>query len=212
MTLAEGYFGVNHSIMISHELKTLIQLLSKLPGLGPRSGKRLALHLLQNRETTLSTLTMSLQEVSVKVKECTVCGNLDSQDPCALCQNPQRDASILCIVESVSDLWALERTSSYKGHYHVLGGVLSALDGVGPEDLRISSLFHRCRAGDIQEIILALNATVEGQTTNHYLSERLKEIGISHISSLARGVPVGGELDYLDEGTLSTALLSRRRV
>ncbi len=198
--------------MISSELKTLIQLLSRLPGLGPRSGKRIALHLLQNRETLLPSLASSLQEVNVKVKECAACGNLDSQDPCVLCQNPQRDSSIICIVESVADLWALERTASYKGLYHVLGGVLSALDDVGPQDLRMSSLFHRCRTGNIQEVILALNATVEGQTTSHYITERLKELGVPHVSSLARGVPVGGELDYLDEGTLSTALLSRRVV
>jgi len=198
--------------MISSELKALIHLLSKLPGLGPRSGKRVALHLLQNRTTTLAALTTSLQDVSLKVKECSSCGNLDSQDPCTLCQDPRRDSSIICVVESVADLWALERTSSYKGHYHVLGGVLSALDGVGPQDLKISLLLRRCQEGGIHEIILALNATVEGQTTTHYLTESLKELGISHVSSLARGVPVGGELDYLDEGTLSTALLSRRRV
>lgn len=198
--------------MISDELKNVIQLFSKLPGLGPRSGKRIALHLLQNRTTTLSALTESLQIVGVKVKDCTTCGNLDSQDPCALCQDPRRDSSVICVVESVADLWALERTASYKGHYHVLGGTLSALDGVGPEDLKLSSLLHRCQKGEMREIILALNATVEGQTTGHYLTERLKEVGITHISSLARGVPMGGELDYLDEGTLSTALLSRRVV
>jgi len=198
--------------MISDELKTLIQLFSKLPGLGPRSGKRIALHLLQNRTTTLPALTESLQIVEVKVKDCTTCGNLDSQDPCALCQDHRRDSSIICVVESVADLWALERSASYKGHYHVLGGTLSALDGVGPEDLRLGSLLKRCQTGKIGEIILALNATVEGQTTSHYLTERLKEVGVSHISSLARGVLVGGELDYLDEGTLSAALQSRRVV
>lgn len=198
--------------MISDDLKTLIHLLSKLPGLGPRSGKRVALHLLQNRTTTLPALTESLQVVNIKIKNCTTCGNLDSQDPCALCSDQRRDPSIICIVESVADLWALERTASYRGHYHVLGGVLSALDGVGPEDLGFSSLFSRCQRGDVTEVILALNATVEGQTTSHYLTERLKELGVQHISSLARGVPVGGELDYLDEGTLSAALLSRRGV
>lgn len=198
--------------MISEDLKTLIQLLSKLPGLGPRSGKRVALHLLQKRTTTLPALTNALQIVSEKVKNCTTCGNLDSQDPCALCCDPRRDSSLICVVESVADLWALERTASYKGHYHVLGGILSALDGVGPDDLNISSLFKRCQKGNITEIILALNATVEGQTTSHYLTERLKEMGIQQISSLARGVPIGGELDYLDEGTLSAALMSRRGV
>jgi len=198
--------------MISDELKTLIHLFSKLPGLGPRSGKRIALHLLQNRTTTLPALAESLQIVGIKVQDCKTCGNLDSQDPCALCQDPRRDPSVICVIESVADLWALERTASYKGHYHVLGGVLSALDGIGPEDLRLTSLLSRCQKGEVKEIILALNATVEGQTTSHYLTERLKELGISHISSLARGVPVGGELDYLDEGTLSAALLSRRVV
>lgn len=197
---------------MSDELKTLIQLFSKLPGLGPRSGKRIALHLLQNRTTTLPALTESLQIVGIKVKNCTTCGNLDSQDPCALCQDPRRDPSLICVVESVADLWALERAASYKGHYHVLGGVLSALDGIGPQDLHLPALLHRCQKGNVQEIILALNATVEGQTTSHYLTERLKDLGITNISSLARGVPVGGELDYLDEGTLSAALMSRRMV
>lgn len=198
--------------MISDELKTLIHLLSKLPGLGPRSGKRVALHLLQNRNTILPALMESLQVVNVKVKNCSTCGNLDSQSPCVLCCDPRRDSSLICVVESVADLWALERTASYKGHYHVLGGVLSALDGVGPEDLGFSTLLNRCKRGSVTEIIMALNATVEGQTTSHYLAERLREIGIQHISSLARGVPVGGELDYLDEGTISAALLSRRGV
>lgn len=198
--------------MISDELKTLIHLISKLPGLGPRSGKRIALHLLQNRTTTLPALTQSLQTVEVKVKDCTTCGNLDSQNPCALCQDLRRDSSVICVVESVADLWALERTASYKGHYHVLGGVLSALDGIGPEDIRLASLLQRCQKGEVREVILALNATIEGQTTSHYIIERLKDLGIFHVSSLARGVPVGGELDYLDEGTLSAALLSRRGV
>ena len=198
--------------MISSELKNLIHILSKLPGLGPRSAKRVALHLLHHRMTVLSTLTSSLQEVAVKVKECSVCGNLDSLDPCTLCQDSRRDPSILCVVESVADLWALERTSSYKGQYHVLGGVLSAMDGVSPEKLRIADLFKRCRNGSVAEVILALNATVEGQTTSHYLTDQLQKMTISNISSLARGVPIGGELDYLDEGTLSTALLSRRRM
>lgn len=198
--------------MISPELKTLIQLFSKLPGLGPRSGKRIALHLLHHRTTTLPALTESLKEVGVKIIECSICGNLDSNDPCTLCQDSQRDSTLICVCENVADLWALERTASYKGHYHVLKGVLSALDGVGPEDLSFASLFKRCRTGEIREVILALNATVEGQATSHYLAERLKELGISQISNLARGVPIGGELDYLDEGTLSTALLSRRRI
>lgn len=197
---------------ISDELKTLIHILSKLPGLGPRSGKRIALHLLQNRSTTLPALTESLHIAGIKVKDCDTCGNLDSQNPCFLCQDPRRDSSLLCVVESVADLWALERSGSFKGHYHVLGGILSALDGIGPQDLRLPSLLQRCQQGGIQEVILALNATVEGQTTMHYISERLREVGITQVSSLARGVPVGGELDYLDEGTLAAALLTRRGV
>lgn len=198
--------------MISPELKALIQLLSKLPGLGPKSGKRVALHLLRNRNTTLASLTASLQEVEIKVRECTVCGNLDSQNPCTLCQDQGRDPSLLCVIESVADLWALERAGTYRGHYHVLGGTLSALDGVGLEDLAIAPLLKRCEGGQIHEVILALNVTVEGQTTSHYLTERLKEIPVPQVSTLARGIPVGGELDYLDEGTLGAALTSRRLV
>ncbi|EKE08932.1 MAG: Recombination protein RecR [uncultured bacterium] len=198
--------------MISDELKTLIHLFSKLPGLGPRSGKRIALHLLQHRTTTLPALAESLQLAGVKVKDCSRCGNLDSQDPCGLCQDSRRDQSLICVVESVADLWALERSASFKGQYHVLGGVLSALDGVGPKDIRLASLLQRCQKEKVQEVILALNATVEGQTTSHYITERLKEVVVLQVTSLARGVPLGGELDYLDEGTLSAALLSRRSV
>lgn len=198
--------------MISDELKTLIQLFSKLPGLGPRSGKRIALHLLQHRTTTLPALAESLHLAGIKVKDCTQCGNLDSQEPCGLCQDPRRDQSLICVVENVADLWALERSASFKGQYHVLGGVLSALDGVGPNDIRLVSLLQRCQNERVQEVILALNATVEGQTTNHYVTERLKEVGVLKITSLARGIPLGGELDYMDEGTLSAALLSRRGI
>lgn len=198
--------------MVSQELQNLIQILSKLPSLGPRSGRRMALHLLKNQETTLRQLIHALGEVESKVKTCIQCGNLDTLDPCQICQDPKRDPSIICVVEDVADLWAIDKTASFRGYYHVLGGTLSALDGVGPADLRIDGLLNRCRSGDIQEIILALNATVDGQTTAHYLQDQLQSLGIPTITSLARGVPVGGELDYLDDGTLTTALASRRAV
>ena len=198
--------------MASTELQSLIQILSKLPGLGPRSGRRMALHLLKNRDTTLRQLIHSLTEVEATVKTCSSCGNLDTLDPCQICQDPKRDRSTICVLEDVADLWALEKTSSYQGLYHVLGGTLSALDGVGPQDLRINGLLRRCQLGEVTEIILALNATVDGQTTSHYLQDQLQTLGITNITSLARGVPVGGELDYLDEGTLTTALASRRGI
>lgn len=198
--------------MVSQELQNLIQILSKLPSLGPRSGRRMALHLLKNQETTLRQLIHALGEVEAKVKTCSQCGNLDTLDPCQICQDPKRDPSVICVVEDVADLWAIDKTASFRGCYHVLGGTLSALDGVGPEDLRIAGLLNRCRGGDVQEIILALNATVDGQTTAHYLQDQLQDLGIPTITSLARGVPVGGELDYLDDGTLTTALASRRAV
>lgn len=198
--------------MVSQELQNLIQILSKLPSLGPRSGRRMALHLLKNQETTLRQLIHALGEVEAKVKTCIQCGNLDTLDPCQICQDPKRDPSVICVVEDVADLWAIDKTASFRGCYHVLGGTLSALDGVGPEDLRIQGLLNRCCDGDVQEIILALNATVDGQTTAHYLQDQLQGLGIPTITSLARGVPVGGELDYLDDGTLTTALASRRAV
>lgn len=198
--------------MASPELQTLIQILSKLPSLGPRSGRRMALHLLKNRETTLRQLIHTLGEVEAKVKTCSTCGNLDTLNPCPICTDPRRDQGTICVLEDVADLWALEKTASYRGLYHVLGGTLSALDGVGPQDLRIEALLNRCRASEVTEIILALNATVDGQTTSHYLQDQLQDLGVTNITSLARGVPVGGELDYLDEGTLTTALASRRVV
>lgn len=194
------------------ELTTFMRLLSKLPGLGPRSGRRLALHLLKNRTTTLRQLIHSLIQVEEHVKTCTQCGNLDAHDPCQVCTDVKRDKSIMCVIEDVADLWAIERTSSYRGLYHVLGGTLSALEGVGPQDLTIEALLTRCREGGVEEVILALNSTVDGQTTAHYLGDRLREVGIKSISSLARGLPMGGELDYLDDGTLITALDGRRAV
>ena len=191
------------------ELDRLIQLLSKLPGLGPRSARRAALFLLKRRESLMEPLAAALTETAAKVRPCSLCGNLDTADPCALCRDPRRDQSLICVIEDVADLWAIERSASYKGLYHVLGGTLSALDGVGPEDLRIEPLVKRVVQGKAREVILAMNATVEGQTTAHYVMDRLAETGV-RISRLAHGVPVGGELDYLDEGTLSAALAARK--
>ncbi len=187
----------------------LIQLLGRLPGLGPRSARRVALDLLRHREQRLVPLMRALEDASENVRECGICGNLDLCDPCGICADPKRDQSILCVVEDVADLWALERARIFCGHYHVLGGVLSALDGVGPEDLRIAKLVERAADPQLQEIVLAMNATVDGQTTAHYISDRLKGSALT-LSRLAHGVPVGGELDYLDDGTLGTALKARR--
>jgi recombination protein RecR len=190
------------------EIERLIQLLAKLPGLGPRSARRAALHLVKRRESLLEPLAASLHEAAQKIRPCSICGNIDTVDPCGICTDPRRDKAALCVVEDVSDLWALERTQSFKGCYHVLGGTLSALDGVGPEDLHIAGLLDRAR-GEVKEVILALNATVEGQTTAHYIMDRLAGSGVE-VTRLAHGVPVGGELDYLDDGTLTAALRARR--
>lgn len=196
-------------------LEELIHQLGRLPGLGPRSARRMALFLLKRREVLLRPLINTLERVEVSIKECSVCGNLDAKDPCFLCTHPTRDRSLLCIVEDVADLWALERAHSYKGQYHILGGTLSALEGRGPDALRIDMLIKRLEnLKDLKEIILALNATIEGQTTAHYVMDRIqplleKSVKVSH---LAFGVPLGGELDYLDEGTLSTALRDRRQM
>ena len=191
-------------------LDHLMQLLSKLPGLGPRSARRMVLHLLKRREALLLPLIDALQHVAHYVENCDVCGNIGGSNPCNVCTDPTRDRAVMCVVEDVADLWALERSHAYRGQYHVLGGTLSALDGVRPEDLRIQSLVERVRAGGVHEVILALNATLEGQTTAHYIVERLGESGVS-ISKLAHGLPVGGELDYLDDGTLTAALQARRK-
>src|SRR5260370_22741570 len=189
------------------ELDTLIQLLARLPGLGPRSARRAALFLLKRREQMMQPLAAALAAAAAAVRPCASCGNLDTSDPCPICRDPGRDATAICVVEDLADLWALERTGAFRGRYHVLGGTLSALDGVGPEDLNIERLLGRLRPG--QELILALNATVEGQTTAHYLAERLAGRGVN-VSRLAQGVPIGGELDYLDDGTLTAALKARR--
>lgn len=189
----------------------LIQLLARLPGLGPRSARRVALFLIKKRESLLLPLSKALENVAENIQECSVCGNLDTLTPCAVCRDEKRDPTILCVLEEVADLWALERTASFKGRYHVLGGRLSALDGIGPEDLNISSLVERVERNSISEIILATNLTVDGETTAHYVAERLEPTGVK-ITRLAHGVPVGGELDYLDDGTLTAALRARRAV
>jgi len=188
------------------EIERLISLLSKLPGLGPRSARRAALALLKKRDTLLEPLADSLREAADAILTCEVCGNLDTQSPCAICSDNRRDPHILCVVEDVADLWALERAGVFRGRYHVLGGALSALDGVTPERLNVAKLLERVKHG-VDEVILAMNATVEGQTTAHYLMDLL---GDMKVTRLAHGVPVGGELDYLDEGTLSAAFKARR--
>ncbi|WNK00499.1 recombination mediator RecR [Thalassospiraceae bacterium LMO-JJ14] len=197
--------------MAEHDIERLVQLLSKLPGLGPRSARRAVLQLLKRRESLMQPLAIALQDASERVRACTACGNLDTLDPCAICTDPRRDNRQLCVVEDVADLWALERTASFKGKYHVLGGTLSALDGVGPDDLNIPTLIARVADNPDAEVILATSATVDGQTTAHYIADRLHEQGIK-VSGIAHGVPVGGELDYLDDGTISAALRDRRPV
>jgi recombination protein RecR len=191
------------------EIERLIQLLAKLPGLGPRSARRAALHLIKNREKLLSPLTRAMADAEDKVSVCTSCGNVDTVNPCSLCADMRRDRTMICVVEDVGDLWALERAGAWTGLYHVLGGTLSAMEGVRPEDLSIDPLIQRCAAPEMREVVLATNATVEGQTTAHYIIERLKILGLA-TSRLAHGVPVGGELDYLDEGTLTAAMRARR--
>ncbi len=191
------------------EIERLVQLFAKLPGLGPRSARRVVLHLIKNRDKLLAPLSTALAEAGAKARQCSVCGNVDSLDPCSVCSDMRRDRSIICVVEDIADLWALERASAWNGLYHVLGGTLSALGGVRPEDLAIGKLVERATDGTVQEVVLATNATVEGQTTAHYITELLKERGLL-TSRLAHGVPVGGELDYLDEGTLTQAIRARR--
>ncbi len=196
--------------MAGAEIERLIQLLARLPGLGPRSARRAALHLLNKRDALLQPLALALRDVADKVQTCASCGNLDSHNPCAICSDTRRDDALLCVVESVADLWALERSGVFRGRYHVLGGTLSALDGRGPADLNVDGLLGRVADGSrVREVIIATNATVEGQTTAHYLTDRLLPAGVS-VTRLAHGVPVGGELDYLDDGTLGAALKARR--
>jgi len=193
------------------EIQRMIDLIARLPGLGPRSARRAALFLLKRQDSLLRPMAQALGEAADKIEQCATCGNFDTLQPCAVCRATGRDDGMLCVVEDVPDLWALERAGAFRGRYHVLGGVMSALDGVGPEDLTIGLLLERIKAGGFREVILALNATVDGQTTAHYVAEQLDGLDIE-ITRLAHGVPVGGELDHLDDGTLATALRSRRSV
>ncbi|MFO1254241.1 MAG: recombination mediator RecR [Sphingomonadaceae bacterium] len=197
--------------MASLEIETLTTALSRLPGLGPRSARRAVLWLIKRRETSLVALLEALEAVREGLVECSTCGNVDTGNPCGICADPRRDARQLCVVEDVADLWALDRAKLFTGKYHVLGGRLSALEGVRPEDLTIGKLIERVSLGGIDEVVLAMNATLEGQTTAHYIAERLENYPV-RITQLAHGLPVGGELDYLDEGTLAQALRARRPV
>ena len=197
--------------MASQEIENLASALARLPGLGPRSARRAVLWLVKRRETALEQLLVAMAEVKGKLVECPTCGNIDTRAPCGICADPRRDVRSICVVEDVSDLWALDRAKLFTGKYHVLGGRLSALDGVRPEDLTIGALLERVGAGGVDEVVLAMNATLEGQTTAHYIAERLEEFPV-RVTQLAHGLPVGGELDYLDEGTLAQALRARRPV
>ena len=197
----------------ANPMDQLIKSLASLPGLGPRSARRIALQLLTNKDKMLAPLVDSLAKARDEIVMCDECGNLDAANPCRICQNPERTGTVFCVIEDVADLWAIERTSAFKGQYHVLGGVLSALDGIGPDDLAIGPLLERLQKFDPSEIILALSATVDGQTTAHYLTDKIRDLGITaNITRLAHGVPVGGELDYLDDSTITTALKSRSSV
>jgi recombination protein RecR len=197
--------------MASPEIDALTLALARLPGLGPRSARRAVLHLMKKRETALAPLLKALERVNDNLSVCSACGNVDTTDPCSVCADPRRDDRLLCVVEEVSDLWALDRSRLFPGRFHVLGGRLSALEGVRPEDLSIDKLLARLALGGIDEVVLAMNATLEGQTTAHYLAERLETFPV-RLTQLAHGLPVGGELDYLDEGTLAQALRARRPV
>ncbi|MBB4122377.1 recombination mediator RecR [Martelella radicis] len=190
------------------EIEKLIQLLAKVPGLGPRSARRAALHLIKKRDQLMGPLSGAMQDAYDKVKICSTCGNVDTADPCTICTDPTRDQSLVIVVEDVGDLWALERAAALNAAYHVLGGTLSPLDGIGPDDLTIAALVDRVKAGEVKELIIAVNATVEGQATAHFITDQLEGMDIK-VTRLAHGVPVGGELDYLDEGTLVAALRSR---
>lgn len=193
------------------EIEALIALMARLPGLGPRSARRAVLHLLRKRETVMAPLAQAMATVALTAQDCRVCGNIGTTDICRICDDMGRATGELCVVESIADLWAMERGGAFKGRYHVLGGTLNALDAIGPEDLRIPELVERVRSEGIGEVILALNATVDGQTTAHYIADALAGSRVQ-ISSLAQGVPIGGELDYLDDGTIGAALRARRRI
>ena len=196
------------SAVAGPEIERLIQLLARLPGLGPRSARRAALHLIKKRELLMAPLANALQTAIDKIQICRVCGNIDTQNPCTVCTDPRRDPSVIIVVADVADLWALERAHAINARYHVLGGTLSPLDGVGPQDLTIDALITRAHVPEVKEVILALNATVDGQTTAHYITDLLVGANVA-VSRLAHGVPVGGELDYLDEGTLAAAMRQR---
>ncbi|MEA3536761.1 recombination mediator RecR [Rhizobium sp. CC-YZS058] len=193
------------------EIEKLIQLLAKVPGLGPRSARRAALHLVKKKDQLLGPLADAMGEAHRKVRICSTCGNVDTSDPCSVCTDAQRDHSVIIVVEDVADLWALERTGAMNSAYHVLGGTLSPLDGIGPDDLNIRTLVDRVTKGEVRELIIAVNATVEGQTTAHYITDQLEGLDV-RITRLAHGVPVGGELDYLDDGTLTAALRARTAI
>jgi recombination protein RecR len=195
--------------MAQDDIARLIQLLARLPGLGPRSARRAVLEMIKKRESLMQPLAKALAQAAENIKSCSRCGNLDSQDPCGLCRDERRDRTQVCVVEEVGDLWAMERSGAYSGLYHVLGGTLSAIDGRGPQQLRIDRLLQRLEDGEVKEVILALSATVDGQTTGHYLVDCMSRFDLT-VSRLAHGVPVGGELDYLDDGTLTAALKARR--
>jgi recombination protein RecR len=195
----------------TREIEALIDLMARLPGLGPRSARRAVLHLIKRRGQVMAPLASAMATVAATARECVRCGNIGISDLCDICRDDRRSTGELCVVEDVADLWAMERGQSFRGRYHVLGGTLSALDGVGPDDLRIPGLVARVRDEGVTEVILALNATVDGQTTAHYIAEALEGSGAS-VTTLAQGVPIGGELDYLDDGTIQAALRARRRV
>ncbi len=192
------------------EIEALIEMMARLPGLGPRSARRAVLHLIKKRSVLMAPLAEAMAEVARKARDCVICGNVTTTDICPICASEKRATGEICVVEDVADLWAMERSGTFKGRYHVLGGTLSALDAVGPEELRIPKLVARVRDEGVREVILALNATVDGQTTAHYLAEALESTGVT-VTSLAQGVPIGGELDYLDDGTISAALRARKQ-
>jgi recombination protein RecR len=208
-TLAEGDATPYLFPMASPEIEALTQALARLPGLGPRSARRAVLHLLKKREAALGPLREALTAVDERLENCRSCGNVDTTNPCGICADPRRDQRALCVVEEVADLWALDRSRLFPGRFHVLGGRLSALEGIRPEDLSIDGLVRRIEAGGIDEVVLAMNATLEGQTTAHYIADRIERFPV-RVTQLAHGLPVGGELDYLDEGTLAQALRARR--
>lgn len=193
------------------EIEALIALMARLPGLGPRSARRAVLHLLKRRDTVMAPLAQAMAGVALTAQDCRICGNVGTTETCAICDDPRRATGEICVVETVADLWAMERGGAFAGRYHVLGGTLSALDSIGPDELRLPDLVQRVRADGVAEVILALNATVDGQTTAHYISDLLAPLGVQ-ISSLAQGVPIGGELDYLDDGTIGAALRARKRI